>query len=131
SDHQVSMNRTSEIVLRTLIRRPTSRCPNSVHLCGIQWVILIRCCFSIFTKKGMHVNTDLEVIHRMPIIFPSLSIHFKRKFKVFNCTTYNRKHDWKSQLSCTDYRRSCASNSYPNRQRTMNRARKYFLIDQG
>src|SRR5690606_2746310 len=130
SDNQMSMNRAAEIVLCTLVRRPSSRRTDPVHLRCIKRVILISHILSLFAKKCMHVHPHLKVFFRVPIIFPGLLINFEKWLKVFDGATDNRKHDGKSEFTCSDYRGGRSSNGNPDRQRAVYWPWEYFLVNQ-
>src|SRR5690606_31822845 len=100
----MSMNRAAEIELCTLVRRPSSRRTDTVHLRCIKKQILISHILYLFIKKCMHVHPHLKVFFRVPIIFPDLLINFEKRLKIFDGATDDRKHDGKSEFPCSNYR---------------------------
>src|SRR5688572_6151264 len=90
-------------VLLLLIRRPTATATHSIHLCGIDRVILISDLFTVVAKKSMHVYTYLEFFHIMSIMIVHFFIVFKQRLELFWITSNDRKDHRQSMFACTQY----------------------------
>src|SRR5690606_27232815 len=126
----MSMHRTTKVVLHPLIRGPSSGSSDSVHLCSINRVVLVRHSLTILTKESMHMNTYLKIFWIMPIIISCLTIYFKQRLKVLGIHTDNGKHYRLPHFTCTNNRRSRSSHSNPYRQTIMFWSWKNGLVNQ-
>src|SRR5258705_13115454 len=99
----MSIDASACYILLLLVRRPTTRATNPIHLCRIDRIIFISNLFTIITKKSMHVHTNLEFIYIMTKMVLHFPVIFKQRLELCRVATNDGEDDRQSMFTCTQY----------------------------